>query len=75
MNWDQIAGEWKNMKGRIREQWGELTDDDMDRIGGKKDQLVGTIQSKYGLAKEEAERQVDEFARKAEPKAGSRAGA
>jgi len=75
MNWDQIAGEWKNMKGRIREQWGELTNDDMDRIGGKKDQLVGTIQSKYGLAKEEAERQVDEFARKAEPKAGSRAGA
>lgn len=75
MNWDQIAGEWKNMKGKIREQWGELTDDDMDRIGGKKDQLVGTIQSKYGLAKEEAERQVDEFARKAEPKAGSRAGA
>ncbi|HVH40333.1 MAG TPA: CsbD family protein [Gemmatimonadaceae bacterium] len=75
MNWDQIAGEWKNMKGRIREQWGELTDDDMDRIGGKKDQLVGTIQSKYGLAKEEAERQVEEFARKAEPKAGSRAGA
>ena len=75
MNWDQIAGEWKNMKGRIREQWGELTDDDMDRIGGKKDQLVGTIQSKYGLAKEETERQVDEFARKAEPKAGSRAGA
>ena len=75
MNWDQLAGEWKNMKGRIREQWGELTDDDMDRIGGKKDQLVGTIQSKYGLAKEETERQVDEFARKAEPKAGSRAGA
>lgn len=75
MNWDQIAGEWKNMKGKIREQWGELTDDDMDRIGGRKDQLVGTIQSRYGLAKEEAERQVHEFTRKAEPKAGSRAGA
>ncbi|MHB1296925.1 MAG: CsbD family protein [Gemmatimonadaceae bacterium] len=75
MNWDQIAGEWKHMKGKVREQWGDLTDDDMDRIGGKKDQLVGTIQSKYGIAKEEAERQVDEFMRKAESKAGSRTGA
>ena len=75
MNWDQIAGEWKNMKGKVREQWGELTDDDMDRIGGKKDQLVGTIQSKYGIAKEEAERQVDEFTRKSESNTRSRAGA
>jgi len=65
MNWDQIAGEWRNMKGEVREQWGVLTDDEFERIGGNKDQLVGTIQAKYGIAKEEAERQVSEFARRA----------
>lgn len=65
MNWDQIAGEWRNLKGEVREQWGVLTDDELERIGGNKDQLVGTIQARYGVAKEEAERQVTEFARRA----------
>lgn len=63
MNWDQIAGRWKQFTGKVRENWGELTDDEVDQIAGKRDQLVGKIQTKYGIAKEEAERQVDEFER------------
>ncbi|MBM3597461.1 MAG: CsbD family protein [Alphaproteobacteria bacterium] len=58
MNWDQIAGNWKQAKGKVKEQWGELTDDDLTRINGKRDQLVGVVQERYGIAKEQAERQV-----------------
>jgi len=61
MNWDQVEGDWKNFKGKVREQWGKLTDDDLERIGGKKDQLVGTLQEKYGHAKEKVEKDVDDF--------------
>ncbi len=61
MNWDQIKGQWTQNKGKAKEQWGELTDDDLDRAAGNRDQLVGKIQEKYGVAKEEAERQVDEW--------------
>ena len=64
MNWDQIAGNWKQFKGKAKQQWGKLTDDDLDRIEGKRDQLVGKIQNAYGISKEEADRQVDEFGRK-----------
>ncbi|GGA77567.1 CsbD family protein [Brucella endophytica] len=63
MNWDQIAGQWKQVKGKIREQWGDLTDDDIDRIAGNRDQLVGQVQERYGIAKEEAQRQVDDWSR------------
>ena len=61
MNWDTIEGDWKQMKGKAREQWGKLTDSDLDRTAGKKDQLVGRIQERYGIAKDQAEQQVDEF--------------
>lgn len=61
MNWDQIAGNWKQAKGKVREQWGKLTDDELTRIEGKRDQLVGAIQKRYGIAKEEAEKQVRAF--------------
>lgn len=61
MNWDQIAGSWKELKGRAKEKWGELTDDDLDRIEGKRDQMVGMIQRKYGYAKERAEKEVDSW--------------
>jgi uncharacterized protein YjbJ (UPF0337 family) len=61
MNWDQIEGKWKQMKGAVREQWGKLTDDDVDVIGGKKDALVGKIQERYGISREEAERQADQW--------------
>jgi uncharacterized protein YjbJ (UPF0337 family) len=59
MNWDRIEGNWKQFTGKVKEQWGKLTDDDIDVIGGKRDQLVGKIQESYGIGKDEAERQVD----------------
>ncbi|MYL23160.1 CsbD family protein [Halomonas alkaliantarctica] len=62
MNWDQIEGRWAEMKGKARATWGELTDGDLEQIGGKRDELVGKLQQRYGLAKEEAERKVDEWA-------------
>ena len=61
MNWDQIEGRWKELKGSVKERWGKLTDDDLNVIGGKKDQLVGHIQERYGIAKDEAQKQVDEW--------------
>jgi uncharacterized protein YjbJ (UPF0337 family) len=61
MNWDRIEGNWKQFKGKVKEQWGKLTDDDIDVIAGKRDQLVGKIQEQYGITKDEAEKQVDRF--------------
>jgi uncharacterized protein YjbJ (UPF0337 family) len=61
MNTDRISGQWKQVKGRIKEQWGRLTDDDLDVIAGKRDQLLGRIQQRHGVAREEAQRQVDDF--------------
>jgi uncharacterized protein YjbJ (UPF0337 family) len=63
MNWDQIEGMWKQSMGKVKEKWGKLTDDDLTVINGKKEQLVGKIQERYGIAKDAAEKQVDEFAR------------
>jgi uncharacterized protein YjbJ (UPF0337 family) len=63
MNWDRIEGNWKQMKGKAREQWGKLTDSDWDQVAGKKDQLVGRIQERYGISKDEAQKQADEWAR------------
>ncbi|PYX09175.1 MAG: general stress protein CsbD [Acidobacteria bacterium] len=63
MNWDQIEGKWKQMKGSIKERWGKLTDDDLNMIAGKRDQLAGKIQERYGLTKEDAHRQVDDWMR------------
>ena len=64
MNWDQIKGKWMQFKGKAKEQWGDLTDDDLDRIEGNRDQFVGRIQERYGIAKEEAERQIDDWSRR-----------
>jgi uncharacterized protein YjbJ (UPF0337 family) len=61
MNWDQIEGNWKQMTGKVREQWGRLTDDELTKIAGQRDQLVGAIQKRYGVAVEEAEKQVRAF--------------
>jgi len=58
MNWDQIAGNWKQVKGVVREKWGKLTDDDVDVIAGKRDVLLGKIQERHGIAREEAEKQL-----------------
>jgi uncharacterized protein YjbJ (UPF0337 family) len=61
MNSDQIQGKWKQIKGSVKERWGKLTDDDINVIDGKHDQLVGKIQEKYGIAREAAQQQVDEW--------------
>ncbi|PXW97014.1 uncharacterized protein YjbJ (UPF0337 family) [Sphaerotilus hippei] len=66
MNWDRIEGHWKQLKGRMVEQWGKLTDDDLDIVAGKRDQLAGKIQDRYGIAREEAEKQVDSWQAKAD---------
>ncbi len=65
MNWDMIQGNWKQVKGRAQSEWGKLTDDDLDVVNGERQELVGKIQERYGVAKEEAERQVDDFAGRA----------
>ena len=61
MNRDQIVGNWKQLKGKAKEQWGKLTDDDLALIDGKRDQLVGRIQERYGIQKEIAEKQLREW--------------
>jgi len=59
MNADQLEGKWKQLKGSVKEKWGKLTDDDLDLIAGKRDKLIGKLQERYGIRKEEAERQAD----------------
>jgi uncharacterized protein YjbJ (UPF0337 family) len=59
MNEDTLKGQWTQVKGAVREQWGKLTDDDVDQIQGRTEQLVGKIQERYGVARDEAKRQVD----------------
>ena len=61
MNWDRIQGNWKQMKGTVKQKWGKLTDDDFDQMAGERDKLVGKIQERYGCAKDEAERQVKDW--------------
>ena len=61
MNWDRIEGNWKQFSGTVREKWGKLTDDDLDVIAGKRQKLAGRIQERYGIAKDEAEREIDEW--------------
>lgn len=61
MNWDRIKGDWKQFKGRVKEQWGHLTDDHLDQIEGQRDQLVGKIQQQYGISRDEADRQVKDW--------------
>jgi uncharacterized protein YjbJ (UPF0337 family) len=61
MNRDQIEGKWKELKGHAKVQWGKLTDDDLAMFDGTKDKLVGAVQQRYGYAREEAQRAVDEF--------------
>ena len=63
MNGDRIQGNWKQFMGRARQQWGKLTDDDLELVKGKRDELAGRIQERYGIAKDEAERQIDDWTR------------
>ena len=61
MNWDQIQGDWKQLTGKVKEKWGKLTDDDLTMIAGRRDQLAGILQQKYGYAKEVVEKELDAF--------------
>jgi uncharacterized protein YjbJ (UPF0337 family) len=61
MNEDRVEGNWKQFKGKVKEQWGRLTDDDLDVIAGQRDQLSGKIQERHGVARDEAERQIKDF--------------
>jgi uncharacterized protein YjbJ (UPF0337 family) len=63
MNWDQIEGQWKQIKGKVREKWGKLTDDDLQTIGGRKDQFIGKLQERYGMSRERAERDLEVWQR------------
>ena len=61
MNQDTVSGNWKQLKGKVKEQWGKLTDDDLDVIAGKRDQLLGKVQERYGIAHEQAEKQLSDW--------------
>ncbi|HEX4769334.1 MAG TPA: CsbD family protein [Bryobacteraceae bacterium] len=63
MNSDQFEGKWKQLKGSVKQHWGKLTDDDVTMLSGKKDELIGRIQERYGITREEAEKQTNEFAK------------
>lgn len=62
MNWDRIEGNWKQIKGKVHEKWAKLTDDQIEVVAGKREQLVGKLQEVYGVGKDDAEKQIDEFA-------------
>ena len=64
MNWDQVKGNWNQFQGKLKQQWGRLTDDDMMRIQGKRDELVGCLQQRYGYEKDRAEKEVSEWERR-----------
>lgn len=72
MNWDTVAGNWKQFQGKVRQQWGKLTDDDLELVKGKRDELAGRIQERYGIAKDEAERQIDDWTRVTDDGASTR---
>jgi uncharacterized protein YjbJ (UPF0337 family) len=61
MNWDQISGNWKKFEGAAKVRWGKLTDDDVTVVEGRRDQLVGKLQERYGYAKDVAEREIDDW--------------
>jgi uncharacterized protein YjbJ (UPF0337 family) len=65
MNWDQIEGNWTKAKGKLRQQWGKLTDDDLTVINGKREELAGRLQERYGYQKDQAEKEIDDWMKKA----------
>jgi len=67
MQWQQVEGNWKQFRGRVKEKWGKLTDDDLDQVAGRRERLEGLIQEKYGKAKEETRRLIDEWMAKQPP--------
>lgn len=65
MTTDELQGKWKQLKGSVKQRWGKLTDDDLTFINGKKDELIGRIQERYGITREQAMKEADEWARQA----------
>lgn len=63
MNWEQMRGKWDQFKGSAKQKWGKLTDDDISKINGSRDQLVGKIVERYGIAKEQAEKEIEDWGR------------
>lgn len=63
MDWDRVEGNWKQFKGKVKEKWGQLTDDDLDAVGGRREQLEGKIQQRYGLAKDQIRKDIDDWLR------------
>jgi uncharacterized protein YjbJ (UPF0337 family) len=61
MNWDRVEGNWKQLTGKVKEQWGKLTDDDITQINGNREQLEGKIQARYGSAKDQVKKDVDDW--------------
>ena len=72
MNWDQIEGQWHQMAGQVKSEWGKLTDDDFKNAAGKKEQLAGRIQERYGVLKDDAEKQIDTWIAKIKPANGDK---
>jgi uncharacterized protein YjbJ (UPF0337 family) len=68
MNWDQVSGDWKQMSAKVKAKWAKLTDQDLQMASSKKDMLIGKIQERYGILKEEAEKQVDQWIAELSPK-------
>ncbi len=61
MNWDRVEGNWKQMTGQVKQQWGNLTDDDMTKLSGKRDELEGALQARYGYEKDKARQEIDDW--------------
>jgi uncharacterized protein YjbJ (UPF0337 family) len=74
MNWDQLEGQWKQVSGQIKSKWAKLTDDDVKTLSAKKEDLIGKIQERYGIIKETAEHQVDEWLKELKPQRDVRSG-
>lgn len=72
MNWDQVQGQWHTVKAKVRQKWGKLTDDDLEQIRGRREELLSRLQTRYGSKREELEKNVDEFMRTLDISAGGR---
>jgi len=66
MDWNRVEGNWKQLRGRAKQQWGKLTDDDLAIVAGRREELAGKVQERYGIARDAARKQVDEWANKAD---------
>jgi uncharacterized protein YjbJ (UPF0337 family) len=66
MDWNRVEGNWKQLRGRAKQQWGKLTDDDLTTVAGRREELAGKVQERYGIARDAARKQVDDWVNKAD---------